>query len=76
MYVGVMVFGTLLSEVQNTIEDLYHLRYDLRLAVAGSLSHLLHAWTPKYCVGYRGSLEHTPNSPSCAHKAGVDRDCS
>ena len=25
MYVGVIVFGTLLSEVQNTIEDVYHL---------------------------------------------------
>ena len=25
MYLGVMVFGTLLSEVQNACEDLYHL---------------------------------------------------
>ena len=25
MYLGIMVFGTLLSEVQNACEDLYHL---------------------------------------------------
>ena len=38
MYVGVMVFGTLLSEVQNTIEDLYHLRFVLPLLVLSSLT--------------------------------------
>jgi len=42
MYVGVVVFGTLLSEVQNAIEDVYHLSRD-RQRVVNQVTAFLHS---------------------------------